>query len=164
MIKKVEITTNTEPQTKLEKAILLVFNGVAMKLNEIIDAVNKLETMAKNTNTVLKSLVEENNIHEKQIGDLQNRITTLDDPTYHKAEPDPADPYTEQRKWIGKLCRFWDDDAFVTSNDWAFGILTSIDKGMQYQYCCNNNCNFKHCEPVKPDDDIIYKEERDENI
>lgn len=69
------------------------------------------------------------------------------------------DPYTEQRKWIGKLCRFWDDDAFITSNDWAFGILTSIDKGMQYQYCCNENCNFKHCEPVKPDDDIIYKGE-----
>lgn len=67
------------------------------------------------------------------------------------------EPYEKQKKWIEKLCRFWDDDAFITSKDWAFGMLTSIDKGMQYQYCCNENCNFKHCEPVKPDDDIIYK-------
>jgi hypothetical protein len=69
----------------------------------------------------------------------------------------PADPDAEQRKWVGNLCRFWDDDVFETSKDWAFGILTSIDKGMQYQYCCNEICNFKHCEPVKPDDAIICK-------
>lgn len=43
MIKKVEIITNTEPQTELEKAILRVFNGVATKLNEIVDAVNELQ-------------------------------------------------------------------------------------------------------------------------
>lgn len=67
--------------------------------------------------------------------------------------------YVEQHQWIGKLCKFWDDDAFVTSKDWALGILTSIDKGMQFQYCCNENCNFKHCEPVKPDDNIIYRGE-----
>lgn len=79
-----------------------------------------------------------------------------------KAEPELAknvqDKFAEQRKWIGKLCKFWDDDAFITSKDWAYGILTSIDKGMQYQYCCNEISNFKHCELVKPDDDIILKE------
>lgn len=76
-----------------------------------------------------------------------------------KCAKNAQDPYAEQRKWIGKLCRFWDDDAFVTSNDWAFGMLTSIDKGMQFQYCCNENCNFKHCEPVSPDDETIFKGE-----
>ena len=44
------------------------------KLNELVDAVNKLKTMAKNTNTVLKSLVQENNIHEKQIDELQMKL------------------------------------------------------------------------------------------
>lgn len=42
MIEKVKITTNMQPQTELEKSILRVFNGVATKLNEIIDAVNAL--------------------------------------------------------------------------------------------------------------------------
>lgn len=40
MIEKVEIITNMQPQTELEKSILRVFNGVATKLNEVIDAVN----------------------------------------------------------------------------------------------------------------------------
>ena len=44
------------------------------KFNELVDAVNKLETMAKNTNTVLESLVKENNIHEKQIDELQMKL------------------------------------------------------------------------------------------
>ena len=44
------------------------------KINELADAVNKLETMAKNTNTVLKSLVEENNIHLEQIDELQMKL------------------------------------------------------------------------------------------
>lgn len=44
------------------------------KLNEVINAVNKLETMAKNTNAVLESLVVENNMHEKQIDELQMKL------------------------------------------------------------------------------------------
>lgn len=99
------------------------------KINELVNAVNKLDALLDLTNTAIQEL----------------------------KKTEPADPYAEQRKWIGKLCRFWDDDAFITSKDWAYGMLTSIDKGMQYQYCCNEISNFKHCEPVKPDDDIIYK-------
>ena len=108
----------------------MVAHKAIEKINEIIDAVNQMQA---------------------QVAILEEHA--------HPTAKTPVDPYAEQRKWVGKLCRFWDDDAFVTSNDWAFGILTSIDKGMQFQYCCNENCNFKHCEPVKPDDDIIYKGE-----
>lgn len=43
MIEKVEIITNMQPQTELEKSILRVFNGVATKLNEVIDNLNRLE-------------------------------------------------------------------------------------------------------------------------
>lgn len=110
-------------------------NDCIKKINELVDAVNELKK------------------HEEQHLDLLTQLNEMRLQNTQKAE---FDPYEEQRKWIGKLCRFWDDDAFITSKDWAFGILTSIDKGMQYQYCCNVNCNFKHCEPVKPNDNAIY--------
>ena len=116
-----------------------IINTLVQKINELVDAVNSLRD---DCNLLMGYIAPENKCEPAENG---------------KFAKIAQDPYAEQRKWIGKLCRFWDDDAFVTSNDWAFGILTSIDKGMQYQYCCNENCNFKHCEPVKPDDDIIYK-------
>ena len=122
---------------------------IGKKLNELVDAVNKLETMAKNTNTVLESLVQENNIHEKQIDELQMKLEP------EKCET-PADPYAEQRKWIGKLCRFWDEK----EEEKVFGILTTIDSDCGLSDMCpywNDTTKnwFKHCEPVK--DDIIYK-------
>ena len=53
-----------------------IYNSQALldTVNQLVDAVNKLETMAKNTNTVLESLVQENNIHEKQIDELQMKL------------------------------------------------------------------------------------------
>lgn len=107
------------------------------KINEVIDVVN--------------ALIKENNIHEKQIDELQM-----------KAEPQkcetPADPYAEQRKWIGKLCRFWDEK----EEEKVFGILTTIDSDCGLSDMCpywNDTTKnwFEHCEPVK--DDIIYKGE-----
>ena len=62
------------------------------------------------------------------------------------------DPYAEQRKWIGKLCWFWDweREKAVT------GILTDlVETGPRFiKY---GLYFYEHCEPVKPDDDIIYK-------
>ena len=81
-----------------------------------------------------------------------------------KAEPKtPADPYAEQRKWIGKLCRFWDEK----EEEKVFGILTTIDSDCGLSDMCpywNDTTKnwFEHCEPVKPDDDIIYKGGKDE--
>lgn len=133
MIKKLEpiksFDCSDTPQAKMQHHNY--HNDCIKKINELVDAVNSIVS-------VQEKLIDSRFVIE----------------TKHEA---PTDPYAEQRKWIGKLCRFWDDgDAFITSKDWAFGILTSIDKGMQYQYCCNVNCNFKHCEPVKPNDNAIY--------
>ena len=77
-----------------------------------------------------------------------------------KATVEPADPYAEQRKWIRKVCRFWDDD----NTDSSCGILTSIDTETfkEPQFVCNDEYDYEHCEPVKPDDDIIYKGGKDE--
>ena len=65
------------------------------------------------------------------------------------------DKFAEQRKWIGKVCWFWDDDNTSSS----CGILTSIDTETfkEPQFVCNDEYDYEHCEPVKPDDDIIYK-------
>ncbi len=154
MIEKLKVVIKPEdwklPVDELEMRCL---KNLLLKVDELVDAVNELQKPIYDPNTTkgLSSLVEpaETPIISKMENVAEN----------WKFAKIAQDPYAEQRRWIGKLCKFWDDDAFVTSNDWAFGILTSIDKGMQYQYCCNENCNFKHCEPVKPDSDIIYKGE-----
>jgi len=126
------------------------FAMTCCKTNELVDAVNKLETMARNTNTVLKSLVEENNIHEQQIDKLQMMLEP------HKCETRPEnvqDPYAEQRKWIGKLCFFWNN-----KEDTCYAILGDIIEYTDTPFEAKDYALwYEHCEPVKPDDDIIYK-------
>ena len=114
-------------------------NTALAKLNEVIDAVNNQQIQLNN--------------HECRLLDLHSRITALDDPTYHE-EPESADPYAEQRKWIGKLCRFWD-----IQEEYKFvGILGEVaDNGTYFQK--DGIVSYLNCEPVKPDDDIIYKGE-----
>lgn len=71
-----------------------------------------------------------------------------------KAEPEtPADPYAEQRGWIGKLCRFWDDN----EKEWVIDFLRAVAYGYADTPYRGNKDWYEHCEPVKPDDDIIYK-------
>ena len=65
----------------------------------------------------------------------------------------PTDPYAEQRKWIGKLCKFWNDDP----NDYVFDKLKEIT--FAGCYIKESGFIYEYCEPVKPDDDIIYKGE-----
>ena len=110
-------------------------NTVVNKINEVIDAVNYQQ-------------IQLNNL-ECRLLDLRRRITVLDDPTYHE---EPTDPYAEQRKWIGKLCRCWDSDI----NDDIWGILQDIKDNKTEKYYLYG-IGYEHCEPVKPDDDIIYK-------
>lgn len=102
--------------------------------------------MAKNTNTVLKSLVQENNIHEKQIDELQMKLEP------EKCET-PVDPYAKQRQWLGKLCWFSNGDGFD-----EVGYLTEIDPDMpEEKFRCDCHDYYKECKPVKPTDSIIYK-------
>ena len=75
------------------------------KINELVDAVNNLQT----ANTHIQNDLFEMR-HPKPDGDdaIQEVIH--------------ADPYAEQRKWIGKVCKFWDDDP----NDYVFDKLKEI--------------------------------------
>lgn len=141
MIERLKIVSKPEdlklPVDELEMRCL---KNLLLKVDELVDAVNRQQTNINN--------------HECRLLDLQNRVTALDDPTYQEIEPESADPYAEQRKWIGKLCRFWDDNCRITKH---FGILTRIDETAILRYEAGNGFWYCDCEPVKPDDDIIYK-------
>lgn len=111
---------------------IMVAHKAIEKINEIIDAVNQMQA---------------------QVAILEEHA--------HPTAKTPVDPYAEQRKWVGKLCRFWDDDDKYC----VFGILDDIDDNSQISgsraiYFDSESAGWwEHCEPVKPDDDIIYKGE-----
>ena len=119
---------------------------LVQKINELVDVVNKLQLVED----VMFNRID---ILNNAICDIRNRISALDDLTYHEAEPEPADPYAEQKKWIGCLCRFWNfEDGTVD-----MGILKAIDNlKPTIPYINDIDCSYAYCEPVKPDDDIIY--------
>ena len=94
------------------------------KINELCDAVNELQTRAENVQPDAES----------RPGNVQ-------------------DKFAEQRKWIGKICKFWDID----NNNLYYGPLTKIHDTSPYCYECNHRMCYANCEPVK--DDIIYKGE-----
>lgn len=63
------------------------------------------------------------------------------------------DAFAEQRKWIGKLCWFWDDD----KKDGSYDVLGYIKEGWEHCYVRKGHYfAYKHCEPVKPDSELIY--------
>lgn len=114
------------------------------KINELVDVVN--------------ALIKENNIHEMQIDELQMKVEPEKLSQFVNAADleKQDDPYAEQRKWVGKLCRFWDEK----EEEKVFGILTTIDSDCGLSDMCpywNDTTKnwFEHCEPVK--DDIIYQ-------
>lgn len=123
---------------------------LAEKINEIIDYINQNNHEYTSIEEVVKA--RENHIADvsKKVADRMIGCTTLDIPESYK-----ADPYAEFRKWVGKLCWFWDEDR----EDAFCDVLGDIEKDSKYPYL--NSCygGYKHCEPVKPDDDIIYRGE-----
>lgn len=111
------------------------------KINELVDKVNDLTT---NLDGQARTLIEQ-----------KDKIAILEEHAHPTATTEPADPYAEQRQWIGKLCSFWDEK----EEEKVFGILTTIDSDCGLSDMCpywNDTTKnwFEHCEPVK--DDIIY--------
>ena len=111
-------------------------------INQLVDAVNELK---ENLKPILEERESGIKVYEEVMPNMK-----------------PADPYAEQRKWIGKLCRFWNKTEYT---DDIYGFLTDIIPTNKYKAEDNYFVPFKdefgsfyeHCEPVKPDDDIIYK-------
>ena len=100
------------------------------KINELIDAVKELQK------------------HEEQHLDLLTQLNEM------RLQKEPTDPYAEQRKWVGKLCWFWDNQ-----EEYKFvGILGEVsDNGTYFQK--DGIVSYLNCEPVSPEDDIIYKKD-----
>ena len=57
-------------------------------------------------------------------------------------------------KWLGKLCKFRDDE----SGEWLYGILTDYVAGEEYPFW-SDSVEYIYCEPVRPDDKVIYRGE-----
>ena len=140
---------------------------LAEKINELIDAVNTIQKEREAERFeiqewigILEAVRKSVNVHEKQIDELQEAFESIHPCfKYKDLNKIQDDPYAEQRKWIGKICEFWDND---DTQQLSYGVLTKIDTetGFGVQYCCNDEYDYDDCQPVKPDDDIIYKGEQ----
>lgn len=135
MIEKMNLYTNAPSGFKTEQYTF------QEKINELIDTVNGILDYAPLEMTMK---AEPKTRSENVQPDAESRSENV------------QDPYAEQRKWVGKLCWFWDEK----EEEKVFGILTTIDSDCglsdMYPYWNDTTKNwFEHCEPVK--DDIIYK-------
>ena len=122
------------------------------KINELVDAINDLQVKYG----VLKEWIY-------IVSDLRKRVKNLesDEPVgliYGTPEPGtPTDPYAEQRKWIGTVCRFWNED----ETEWepTVDVLDQLRTESDFPFVAPNGVGYKHCEPITADDKLIYKGE-----
>lgn len=70
-------------------------------------------------------------------------------------KPEPVHQYEEQRKWIGCICRFWNDESVEDS---MYGELVNIcdTPHENFPFQCGYGEWYAYCEPVKPDSELIY--------
>lgn len=127
------------------------------KINELIDVVNEFEKDREE----IKAWIAIVSDLRSRVPVVESRVSILEEHAHPTAT---TDIYAEQRNWIGKLCHFWNKTEYT---DDIYGFLTDIVPTNKYKPEDNYFVPFKdefgsfyeHCEPVKPDDDIIYKGE-----
>lgn len=129
-----------------------------IKINELVDAVNAIQKEREAERFEIQEWIGIVSDLRSRVPVVESRVSILEEHAHPTATTEPADQYAEQRKWIGKLCRFWDGK----EEEKVFGILTTIDSDCGLSDMCpywNDTTKnwFEHCEPVK--DDIIYKGE-----
>ena len=134
MLKKLDIGTSEIEQVE--------------SYNALVDAVNELQLSMKPILEERKSGIK---VYEEAQDMYDNAILDALKDKKVDVVVEPADPYAKQRKWIGKLCKFWDIDSY----NLYYGPLTKIHDTSPYCYECNHKMCYAFCEPVK--DDIIYK-------
>lgn len=123
------------------------------KLNELMDIVN--------------ALIEENNVHERQIDELQMKIKDQQILLNNylcrlmalegSDGPVVVDRFEEPRKWIGKLCRFWDDD----DKQYIYDILDCINTDLEDTHGCfisKQHGRFYNCEVVRTHFDELFQD------
>lgn len=147
-IKKIDIPQSTA----IDASVLwggINDNVLAAKINEVIDAVNELQEQVAE--------------HDQEIDDCARDISKEEtfisiDEALKNAEKMISTAnryylYVKYKHLIGKLCKFkWGQGCY-------YGILTNIKRKPTELPFESNGRAFSNCEPVKPDDDIIFKEE-----
>lgn len=117
---------------KLKRPVKIGGTTFREKINELVDAVNSIVS------------VQEKLIDSRFVVETKHEVPA----------ENVQDKFAEQRKWIGCLCRFW----FDNTKQADIGILGDIDEDEIHPYFnADLGHNYMYCEPVKPDDDIIYK-------
>lgn len=142
------------------------------KINELVDAVNTIQKEREAERFeiqewigIIEAVRKSVNVHENQIDELQKHeeqhldlLTELNEMRLHQNKT-PAenvqDKFAQYRDWAGKLCRFWNKN----KDRAIYDILEEVIADWSYQFKTKRDYIFDHCEPVKPDDDIIYKGE-----
>lgn len=125
------------------------------KINELVDRENWLDKTVEVLTKRLKdheewqsAVGEMVNVHEREIDQLQMSIN-----------PEKCN-YDDERKWIGKLCKFRDCEEC----GWRYGILTDIIENEEYPYWMGD-AEWAECQPVLEDEfkNVIYKRENNES-
>lgn len=98
--------------------------NICETINELVVAVDKLQTRAENVQTETESRPE-----------------------------NVQDPYAEQRKWIKKLCMFWND----YKSEYVVDFLRAVSETRQTFPFRGNKDWYKNCEPIYPASAFIYQ-------
>lgn len=141
---------------------IMVAHTAIEKINELVDVINNKQ---KQINT-----------HEFQIADLYDRLNRVRAIIMCKSGIDIlADPENIQTniqgrptnmyavcpavKYMGKVCRFWNgNNGKKFKNIGVLIEILSADNKRRYVCASKPRKRFEYCEPVRPDDIIIYKE------
>lgn len=116
--------------------------------------IEKIQVTRSDNDLATKTLEAINKINEliDVVNELQTKVNKLAS-NINFVQPEVKDKFAEQRKWIGKVCRFFDSD----KDDARIGVLSAIQNGMYF--IKHTSTAYDYCEPVKPNDDVIYKGE-----
>ena len=137
---------------KLKRPVKIGGTTFREKINELVDAVNELQLSIK---PILEERESGIKVYEEAQDMYDNAILDALKDKQVDVVVEPADPYAEQRKCIGCLCKFRD----TYEAKWHFGILEEIYQHSDFPFGDSENFEWAICEPVKPDDDIIFKGE-----
>ena len=152
MIKKLQTSLAKEINAYNMTQNHIVAGIIIDKINELIDLVKEQQQQLNNHMCRLMALESDN----KNIKDLFDQLHPELKIVRTLTQVDPIDPYAEQWEWIGKLCKLWNEDR---PDELVYSILFKIYPDEKKPYQSIYTFFYTNCEPVSPDDDIIYKKD-----
>lgn len=143
------------------------FDDLKYKVNEIIDTIYNMQLAISNLDPDsewydgnhiddISKKVDLTELAKKAEKECRFNPVQADREVYKAltSAENMSDKFAEQRKWLNKLCWFWND----ACSDYI-GILFTIHDLSELPFENDLGEKYQHCRPVKPDDEIIYKGE-----